>query len=101
MFGLIFWILMFVVFGKICWFAMKAAWGVSKIVCSVILLPLFYSTPHKSSDTPFSSSPLSMLLWRFYIHRALYKYQVTCKSLFGFRIHNVCKTRHSYHEPLY
>lgn len=41
MLTLIFWILMFVVFGKICWFAMKAAWGVSKIVCSVILLPLF------------------------------------------------------------
>lgn len=40
MLSLIFIILMFVVFGKILWFAIKAAWGMSKIVCSVVLLPL-------------------------------------------------------------
>ena len=34
-------VLSLVVFGKILGFAIKAAWGVSKIICSVVLLPLF------------------------------------------------------------
>lgn len=34
-------ILIFLVFGKILWFAIKAAWGISKIIVSVVLLPLF------------------------------------------------------------
>lgn len=37
----LFFILMIVVFGKILGFAIKAAWGISKIVCSVVLFPLF------------------------------------------------------------
>ena len=41
MLELLFTILMFVVFGKILIFAFKATWGISKIVFSVILLPLF------------------------------------------------------------
>lgn len=41
MLELIFTILMFVVFGKILIFAFKATWGISKILFSVILLPLF------------------------------------------------------------
>ncbi|MBO5461029.1 MAG: hypothetical protein J5983_04455 [Ruminococcus sp.] len=41
MLNLIFIILMFIVFGKILWFALKAAWGISKIAFSVVLLPLF------------------------------------------------------------
>ncbi|MDD5969713.1 MAG: hypothetical protein PUC17_09630 [Anaerostipes sp.] len=36
----IFTILMFLIFGKLLIFAIKAAWGISKIVCTVILLPL-------------------------------------------------------------
>jgi len=32
---------MFIVFGRILKFAIKAAWSISKIVCSIILLPLF------------------------------------------------------------
>lgn len=34
-------ILMFIIFGRILKFAIKAAWGVSKIICSVVLLPIF------------------------------------------------------------
>jgi len=41
MLTLLFMILMVVVFGKMIGFAIKAAWGISKIVCSVVLLPLF------------------------------------------------------------
>ena len=41
MLELIFTILMFVVFGKILVFALKATWGISKILCSVIVLPAF------------------------------------------------------------
>lgn len=37
----IFIVLMFLIFGKILGFAVKAAWGITKIVCSVVLLPLF------------------------------------------------------------
>ena len=40
MLNFIFWILMIIVFGKILGFALKAAWGISKIICSVVLLPL-------------------------------------------------------------
>ena len=40
MLNFIFMILMIVVFGKILKFAIKMAWGVSKIICSVILLPI-------------------------------------------------------------
>lgn len=40
MLSLIFIILMFIIFGKILWFAVKAAWGISKIVCWVVLLPV-------------------------------------------------------------
>ena len=41
MWSLIFIILMFVVFGKILKFAIKATWSIAKIVVSLILLPLF------------------------------------------------------------
>lgn len=41
MMSLIFLILMCVIFGKILSFAVKAAWSISKMVCSVVLLPLF------------------------------------------------------------
>lgn len=37
---LFFIILLFVVFGKILGFAIRATWGVSKIVFSVVLIPL-------------------------------------------------------------
>lgn len=40
MLTLIFTILMVLVFGKVIGFALKAAWGLSKIVCTVVLLPL-------------------------------------------------------------
>ncbi|MCI5650479.1 MAG: hypothetical protein ACI4EG_09605 [Fusicatenibacter sp.] len=36
----IFTILMFMIFGKLLWFAVKAAWGISKVVCTIVLLPL-------------------------------------------------------------
>ena len=37
---LLFIVLLFVVFGKILMFAIKAAWGISKIIVSVVLLPV-------------------------------------------------------------
>ena len=37
----LFMILMFLIFGKLLIFALRAAWGISKIVCTVVLLPLF------------------------------------------------------------
>ncbi|MDY2813268.1 MAG: hypothetical protein SOU03_04815 [Dorea sp.] len=40
MLTLLFTILLFFVFGKLLIFAVKAAWGLSKIVCTVVLLPL-------------------------------------------------------------
>lgn len=40
MWSLIFIILMFIVFGKILKFAIKATWGIAKIVVSLVLLPL-------------------------------------------------------------
>ena len=40
MWSIIFIILMFVVFGKILKFAIKATWGIAKIVASLVFLPL-------------------------------------------------------------
>ena len=37
----LFMILMFLIFGKLLIFALRAAWGISKIVCTIVLLPLF------------------------------------------------------------
>lgn len=41
MLTLVFIILMFLIFGKLIVFTVKAAWGISKIVCTIVLLPLF------------------------------------------------------------
>lgn len=41
MLTLLFIILMFLIFGKLIGFAVKAAWGISKIICTIVLLPLF------------------------------------------------------------
>ena len=41
MLELVFIILMFLIFGKMIVFAVKAGWGISKIVCTIVLLPLF------------------------------------------------------------
>ncbi len=41
MLKILFLILLFMVFGKIFIFAIKAAWGLSKIIVFVVLLPLF------------------------------------------------------------
>ena len=41
MWSIIFIILMFIVFGKLLKFAIKATWGIAKIVVSLIMLPLF------------------------------------------------------------
>lgn len=40
MLAAIFTILMFLIFGKLIWFAVKAAWGISKVICTIVLLPL-------------------------------------------------------------
>lgn len=40
MIGFLFIILLFLVFGKILLFAIKATWNIAKIFCFVILLPL-------------------------------------------------------------
>ena len=40
MLTLIFLVMMILVFGKILGFAIRTAWGVSKIVCTVVFLPL-------------------------------------------------------------
>lgn len=40
MFTLIFIIFLFLIFGKVLLFALKAAWGIGKIVLSVVFLPL-------------------------------------------------------------
>lgn len=40
MLAFIFMVLLFMVFGEILVFAVKAAWGVTKIVCTVVLFPL-------------------------------------------------------------
>lgn len=41
MLGLLFTILMLVIFGKIFGFALKATWGITKIIFSIVLLPIF------------------------------------------------------------
>lgn len=40
MFYFLFMILMFYVFGKLFFFGLKAAWGLSKFVLTIILLPI-------------------------------------------------------------
>ena len=40
MFGLIFWVLMLAVFGNILMFAIRMTWGVTKVVFSLVLLPV-------------------------------------------------------------
>ena len=40
MLSLIFWIMMLLIFGNVLMFAIKAAWGISKVICTVVLLPL-------------------------------------------------------------
>ena len=40
MFYFLFMILMFYIFGKLFFFGLKAAWGVSKFVLTIILLPI-------------------------------------------------------------
>ena len=41
MLTLLFWIFMFIVFGKLLVFSIKATWGISKMFFSLILFPLF------------------------------------------------------------
>ena len=41
MLGFIFFILMIAIFGNMLMFAIKMAWGVTKVVCSLVLLPVF------------------------------------------------------------
>ena len=41
MLTVLFMIMMLVVFGKIFGFALKATWGITKIIFSIVLLPLF------------------------------------------------------------
>lgn len=41
MLTVLFMILMLVVFGKIFGFALKATWGITKIIFSIVLLPVF------------------------------------------------------------
>ena len=40
MFGLIFWLLMLAVFGNILMFAIRMTWGITKVVFSLVLLPV-------------------------------------------------------------
>ena len=40
MFGLIFWLLMLAVFGNILMFAIRMTWGITKVLFSLVLLPL-------------------------------------------------------------
>ena len=40
MFSFLFMILMFYIFGKLFFFGLKAAWGLSKFVLTIILLPI-------------------------------------------------------------
>lgn len=40
MFYFLFMILMFYIFGKLFFFSLKAAWGLSKFVLTIILLPI-------------------------------------------------------------
>ena len=40
MLTILFWVLMFMTFGKILKFAIKAAWGITKILVSLVFLPI-------------------------------------------------------------
>ena len=40
MWTLLFTVLMFLVFGKLLLFAVKAAWGISKVLVSLVMLPV-------------------------------------------------------------
>ena len=40
MFGLIFWLLMLAVFGNILMFAIRMTWGITKVLFSLVLLPV-------------------------------------------------------------
>jgi len=40
MLTIVFWVLMLIVFGKILKFAIKAAWGITKILVSLVFLPI-------------------------------------------------------------
>ena len=40
MFGLIFWLLMLAVFGNILMFAIRMTWGITKVLFSLVLLPI-------------------------------------------------------------
>lgn len=40
MLTIIFWVLMLMTFGKILKFAIKAAWGITKILVSLVFLPI-------------------------------------------------------------
>ena len=41
MLSLLFTVLMLAIFGKIFGFALKATWGITKIIFSIVLLPVF------------------------------------------------------------
>lgn len=40
MLGIIFWILFIMIFGRLILFAFKAAWGVTKVLFTIIIFPL-------------------------------------------------------------
>ena len=40
MWTLLFTVLMFLIFGKLLLFAVKAAWGISKVLVSLVMLPI-------------------------------------------------------------
>ena len=40
MLTIVFWVLMLMIFGKILKFAIKAAWGITKILVSLVFLPI-------------------------------------------------------------
>ena len=39
MLTILFWVLLLLIFGNMLIFATKMAWGISKVICSLILLP--------------------------------------------------------------
>lgn len=41
MMTLVFFVLMMLIFGKICIFGIKAAWGITKLIMAVIFSPVF------------------------------------------------------------
>lgn len=40
MLTILFFVLLFGIFGKLIWFAVKAAWGITKILFSIVFLPI-------------------------------------------------------------